>query len=506
MILRHFFYHILLLFVLTACLACSQERIWYEASDIEAESEMMVQLVHNVQDRRQLTHVSLDGSSFRMQFAHQKELLVHSDRIPILSQDHGGWAVNGMGLPIPVNDGPSSVEIKIGSDGMLLLDGVQTGFRYPSSFLDHYQTAASEFVYAIVQDDGGYRFCTTGGLSPVFRVVEDSFYVVPEYYLSHVVEKERMAESAREKSGDSGMAFIFFSDVHWGSNYQHSPSLIRHITDFSGIRDVFFGGDIITSRMTKKADAIKMGESFQSAFSPFAPFFYCVYGNHDNNASSQLTHTERHLSDDEVFGFLQRQMTTVHFGNRFNFWFDDERSHTRFIGLDTGRFYVEQFRPAMPATASFLAETLLSTPDGWHVVIVSHLWANAVTDKQTGIAENVVPPHMKAFLRILDAYNNRAKDNFVYNGIVVPLDFTTGAARIEYCIGGHSHLDGLFHTEGGIPIVTVATDGVLTVPSGMAKEGTIDEQCVTIFVQDFTAGKVELLRIGRGRDFTISLQ
>lgn len=495
--------HFCFLAIFLACLACSREDVWYDEDDIDAESGMMTSLVRNIQDRRQLTGTTHDGSSFRMQFANQKELLVHTGRIPVLTPEQGRWAVNGVVSPVLVNDA-AYLEAGIGQDGSLLLDGVPTDFRYMSSFLEKYRTSSSEYVYAIVQEEDGCRFCTSGGLSPVFRETEDAFYVVPEYYLSHVTEKERQAESVMTRN-EGTSAFIFFSDAHWGANYQHSPALVRHIVDFSGIRDVFFGGDIITSRMEKKADAIKLGKDFQAAFSPFAPYFYCVYGNHDNNSSSQLTHTERHLSDDEIFGFLQSQMTTVHFGNRFNFWYDDEISHTRYIGLDTGRFYVEQFRPAMPATASFLAETLLSTPKDWHVVIVSHLWANAVTDQKTGVASNVVPPHMKAFLRILDAYNRREKDNFVYSGTVVPLDFTAGSARIEYCIGGHSHIDGLLHTEGGIPIVTVATDGPYTDRSVVAKKGTVSEQCVTVFVQDYVHRRVDLIRVGRGEDSSFNL-
>ena len=496
--------HLSFLFVFLACLACGREDVWYDENDIDAESAMMTSLVRNIRDRRQLTNFSQDGTTFRMRFANQTELLVHTGRIPVLSPEQGRWAVNGVVSPALVND-HAPLEAGIGQDGSLLLDGIPVDFRYMSSFLENYRSSSSEHVFAIVREGEGFRFCTSLGLSPVFHEVEDDFYVVPDYYLSHVTEKEQLAESIMSRGGEGMSAFIFFSDAHWGTNYQHSPALVRHIVDFSGIRDVFFGGDIITSRMEKKTDAIKMGKDFQSAFSPFAPSFYCVYGNHDNNSSSQLTHTERHLSDDEIFVFLQSQMTTVHLGNRFNFWFDDEKNHTRYIGLDTGRFYVEQFRPAMPATASFLAETLLSTPEDWNVVIVSHLWANAVTDQKTGVASNVVPPHMKAFLRILDAYNRREKDNFVYSGTVVPLDFTAGAARIAYCIGGHSHIDGLLHTESGIPIVTVATDGTYTDRSVIAKKGTVSEQCVPIFIQDFVHRKVDLVRVGRGEVSSFNL-
>lgn len=484
--------------------ACSREDDgWYDISDRDSEARMMSSLASYVLERRQVTGVASDAATLRLSFADKSPLLLYRSRIPVIASEGGWWTVNGESRVLPVSEDVLH-EVRIASDGQLTLDGNPTGFFFEASFLDRY--ASGSYVFAVELARDGVYFWDASGRSPFFREITDDFYVVPSYYLSHVVSKERAVEAAMAKGGDAVGAYVFFSDVHWNINYQHSPALIRHLTDFSGIRDVFFGGDVLASRASHKNNALKEGYAFQEAYSPFAPYFYCVYGNHDNNSSSQLDQTNLHLSDEEVFDYLQRQMTTVTMGPYFNFWFDDERLKVRYIGLDTGRFYKEQFRSAMPQTARFLAENLNSVPEGWQVVVVSHLWSNAVTDAQTGVASNVVPPHMLAFMKILDGYNKRKKSNFVYSSTVVPYDFTSAKGRIVYCIGGHSHLDGLFYTEGGIPVVTVATDGKKTVPYGLAVQGTTDEQCVSVFVQDFSAGQVQVFRVGRGKDFSFSFR
>lgn len=45
---------------------------------------------------------------------------------------------------------------------------------------------------------------------------------------------------------ESDYAFLFFTDSHWGVNAKHSPKMIKEITRRLGIKNVFFGGDIVT--------------------------------------------------------------------------------------------------------------------------------------------------------------------------------------------------------------------------------------------------------------------
>lgn len=326
--------------------------------------------------------------------------------------------------------------------------------------------------------------------------------LVPVYYREHILEKENYINEAIKTAQDDYASLVFFTDAHWGDNYQNSPLLINHIIRNTSIIDVVFGGDVITTSFTKPYDSYELGLSFQAAFDTLNCNMYFLYGNHDNNSDEHPAEVERHLTDEQVFDYLQKGMSKCEYGGFFNFYFDRASSKTRFICLDTGRFYYSILRGKTIDTVRFLLKVLSGTPDGWNVVILSHLWYNL---NYSVPRTPYMPDHIKSIVKILDDYNARVKGVFSFNGEAEEYDFSGTSSKIRCCIGGHCHIDSVQFSDGGIPIIITTTDSKQTVNGEEAIGGTLTEQAISVFVIDYTNQILKMIRIGRGKDFEIQL-
>lgn len=68
------------------------------------------------------------------------------------------------------------------------------------------------------------------------------------------------------------------------------------------------------------------------------------------------------------------------------------------------------------------------------------------------------------------------------------------------------HFDAIAYSQGELPLITVTCDGQVDVAGGAPYDtGTINEQCVTIVVNDYQNRKVNILHIGRGEDVTVNM-
>jgi hypothetical protein len=329
-------------------------------------------------------------------------------------------------------------------------------------------------------------------------------YAIPDYFINVVLEKELLVERMVESVPKSDFSsFVFFTDVHWGANQQHSPEIIRHIVDHTPIQNVLFGGDVITVNTRTVEESLNLGNQFREAFSFLGPRLYCLFGNHDDNSCGQVSMNDKHLTEEQVYAYLQSQMTDVHYWDYYNFYYDDSVSKTRFMCLDTGRWYERTLRGSTFKTARFVIECLLSVPDEWHVIAASHIWTNL---KSFDTGETQESTYVRPIIEILENYNNRKDATFSYGNETIHYDFTNSGAIVEYCIGGHTHSDAIAYSKGGLPLITVTCDGQIEVAGGAPYQtGTINEQCVTIIVNDYRSKKVNIYHIGRGEDVSVSM-
>ena len=81
-------------------------------------------------------------------------------------------------------------------------------------------------------------------------------------------------------------------------------------------------------------------------------------------------------------------------------------------------------------------------------------------------------------------------------------NFSSCGAKVEFCIGGHIHVDYDIGSTGGIPIILTASDTNQnrvpnsTVDSGTL--GTITESAVYGIIADYNNNKITVIGIGRG--------
>lgn len=333
--------------------------------------------------------------------------------------------------------------------------------------------------------------------NPEIEVSSDIVYAVPSYYVEHLKEKERLInETILTVKGDYS-SFIFFTDAHWGDNAKHSPSLINHLVHNTPIKDVFFGGDVITTRFEDPKDGIELIDSFRESFDTIKCDMYYLYGNHDNNSDHFPDDIQRHIPEEMVFESLQTNMPGCIYGNHYNFYLDRNASKTRYICLDTGRYFYPQLRNNTLETVQFLIDSLNSTDDQWRIIVISHLWCDL--DYNTP-RETYLSDYIKDYLKILDSYNTNTIGHFSYNNESLAYDFTDSTSKIICCIGGHCHVDTIHYSESGIPIIITTTDSMQTINNENAEIGTKNEQAITAFICDYENSMIIMYRIGRGND------
>ena len=462
-------------------------------------------LLDEMQQRHQIYDLQCYKGVWSIHFKYGRKARFSENVFPFIQVgDNQQWIVSGQPTGITVNkdnDGNLLLPVlSVGEEGFFLLDSLQTG--YPAEayqfFLQEEGNDSVNVSGFLIHEDKLFIYLTDGSVRK-YTVVKEAFYLAPDYWLEHLVEKEKAAEAAiREADGDYA-SFVFFTDTHWGKNMQRSPSLIRHIIDFTPFDDVIFGGDVITTHSTNLVAPMELGRDFQASFAFLGTRFHCLYGNHDNNSDSQPTQTQYHLSEEQVYSWLQSQMTDVVYGGYYNFYYDDPVTKTRIICLDTGRYYYQHFRDKLPDTVSYAVETLSSLPEGWHAIMASHIWCNA-KKQSDGTYRKFIEPSLIPILKVFDDYNARLSGAYTYKDQTVSYDFSEAGGRIEFCIGGHIHMNLTTASEGGIPILIVISDYAET-----PQPKTDKEQSVTMVIADYENRKLNLVAVGRGEDRCIDL-
>ena len=462
-------------------------------------------LLEEMQERHQIYDLQCYKGVWSIHFKHGRKARFSENVFPFIQAgDNGQWAVNGQPTGAAVNkDDCGNLQLpvlSVGEEGFFLLDSLQTGC--PTEEYRHFlQEEGNDSVNVagfLIYEDNLFIYLSDGSVRK-YTVVKEAFYLAPEYWLEHLADKEKMAEAAIKAAEGDCASFVFFTDAHWGKNMQRSPSLIRHIIDFTPIDDVIFGGDVITTRYTNLVSPMELGRDFQASFAFLGTRFHCLYGNHDNNSDSQPNYPQYHLSEEQVFSWLQSQMTDVVYGGYYNFYYDDPVTKTRIICLDTGRYYYQQFWDKLPDTVSFAVETLSSLPEGWHAIMASHIWCSS-KKQSDGTYTQFIAQFITPILKVFDDYNARLSGLYKYKDQSVSYDFSGAGGRIEFCIGGHTHDNFTTVSEGGIPVIIVISDYAKT-----PQPGTDKEQSLTLVVADYKNRKLNLISVGRGEDRFIDL-
>lgn len=315
----------------------------------------------------------------------------------------------------------------------------------------------------------------------------------PAYWQAELATKTAEINSALEAAGDNRAAFLWYTDAHWKSNYGQSPTLLKYLSKNTGIKKTFFGGDIAVDA-SGEIDILRAWQELVSDI----PNHHSVIGNHDNQVSELPTAQDRadfffgpELTGDVVFG------TDATNGKNY-YYIDNHIEQTRYICMSTGRMWV------YADEAQWCIDVLNSTPSGWHIVIVSHLWLDN-NYASTGTVINTTPPdYIQFLLDVFDAYNYRESGTTSKHSL--PYDFSNAAAKIEFIIGGHVHQDYDFTTANGIPVILTECDAWQERDDvSVAIKGTTTENCVYAVVADYAERIVKVINVGRGDSREIDL-
>jgi hypothetical protein len=125
-------------------------------------------------------------------------------------------------------------------------------------------------------------------------------------------------------------------------------------------------------------------------------------------------------------------------------------------------------------------------------VAVAHIWVD-MDYSVTPPAVGDINSEAAKLLALFDSYNARSGA------------FATCGGWVEFCIGGHTHLDLDRTSPNGIPVILVETDS-FHVRSGLPYgAGTANEASVNGIVADYAAHTVHEIRIGRGESRDVAI-
>ena len=328
---------------------------------------------------------------------------------------------------------------------------------------DGYLYEVNQLTIGSVQSYKANLICALGGGS-------SSASEVPSYWQE---ELEAAAASINEcitAAGCNKAAFLCYTDAHWTYNAQKSPMLLNYLHRHTAMNKVVFCGDIVDEE-----DDVSYLWQWREAIKDL-PNHHSVVGNHDDGNTTNNLFDEKY-----VYGFLMAPEETpdvVRGDNGLYYYVDNHSERTRYLYLDTA------FMGVTEDQRTFVDNALKTTPDKWHIVAAAHIWHDAdYTASPVTVGD--INTQAKIFLDMFDAYNQRSGDYAACDGWV------------EFCIGGHTHMDHYSLSESGIPIVLICTDSMHT-RSGTAYEAnTTNESAVAGVIADYDEQKITVVGVGR---------
>ncbi len=308
---------------------------------------------------------------------------------------------------------------------------------------------------------------------------------MPEYWRSALNEGVHSINTALCEAGYNKSAFLFYSDAHFNYGSQMSPALLKYLYKHTGINKTIFGGDIVNDE-ANDYNTMEYLWQWRSMLKGL-PNHHSVIGNHDDGNSTNNLFPENY-----VYGYLLGAEETpdiIRGEKGIYYYIDSPAEKTRYLYLDTA------YKGVDDAQLAFVKEALIGTPDNWHIVAIAHTWYQPDYNQY-----NVRPIPISGFdsnaskiVSLLDAYNSR-------NG-----DYKNCGGWVEFCIGGHVHIDYDGVTSTGIPIILVETDSFHTRSGLSATKGSITEASVNAVIANYAEHKISVIRIGRGESREVKI-
>lgn len=294
---------------------------------------------------------------------------------------------------------------------------------------------------------------------------------IPAYYFAnnYLQEKVKTIKAIESQCAATGDAFIFITDEHLKYNAGHSPALLNYIGVNCRIPRMFNGGDMADHGTQAFADAFRNRYPYK---------IHTACGNHE---WMQPTDGDELFMMFDMFGEDQ-------IGNAFEHYYyvDNRQKKIRYIVLNA--FLRNSDHSVFAAMSGYNQQQLdwftgeaLDLPDAsWDVIVITHFIGPFEASSLTGHQE---------FMDAMDTFNSES---------------TSG--KILFVMAGHTHYDAVWHTTGGIPIISTTCDkNAPWIQGDVNREeylsqyrpsGTINEQAFDVVLVDRVNHQVKAVRIG----------
>ena len=314
---------------------------------------------------------------------------------------------------------------------------------------------------------------------------EDEY--VPVYWREHLATKAIQINNQLGNTSENHCSFFWYNDSHWNNNSKKSPYILRYLNRHTDIDKTNYGGDIVnnegdvsTEQGLKEMEYLRQWREMLIGI----PNHHSIIGNHDDgNKTNNL------FPDEFIYSFLFEDEASedVIWGDGFYYYIDNEKEKTRYIYLDSA------YKGATIEQLEFLENALLSADDGYHFVVFSHIWYQPDYENYhiRPIPIKGLDVNATKFLSVLDSYNLREGKFSDCNGYV------------EFCLGGHVHIDYSGYSDSGIPIIITEADCINDRGSYISQFNSISESSVNAVVADFDKREINIIRVGRGDNITI---
>ncbi len=323
---------------------------------------------------------------------------------------------------------------------------------------------------------------------------------IPDYWQAELDNGVAAINTALESAGRNKSAFLWYTDAHWGYGSGMSAKLLNQLHLRTAMNRVNFGGDFCNDY--EYPDTGKTEEEWVAVMREYKrairnlPNHHSVIGNHDaSGVNGGIPYVSDHLYG---MSMAHEETPDIVRGGDFYYYIDEPNEKTRYLYLNTS-FCTSLNATGEEGQGQFVADALANTPDGWHIVAISHIWFLYADTSTPTVGD--VPNYCKALLNLFDAYNNRGSGTITIGGESVSYNYADKSGWVEFCIGGHTHVDYDFTSDGGIPVILTATDSYHLRGSTLDPRylgGTTDEASVSGIVADYGNRKIHIVRVGRG--------
>lgn len=323
---------------------------------------------------------------------------------------------------------------------------------------------------------------------------------IPSYWVAHLDEKVDEIQLAMENAGQNKSAFLWYTDSHWtAGNAKVSPAILNYLYKHTPMNKTNFGGDIVGDPVPQTHDLIKdLYTEWRSQIKGIANH-HSVIGNHDNYHKSRNDGEYGKMA--YAFLIAPEESADMVWGGDMYYYIDVPCEKTRYLYLDSGRYSLSD------EETKFIIAALTATPNNWHIVVISHVWFQYTSASEPTVGN--INPSMQKALDLFDAYNARQSGSVMLQSVTHSYDFSGCGGKVEFCIGGHIHVDYDFTSEGSIPIIITAADTnqerVGSSDDDCGILGTTTESAVYGIIADYNDKKITIIGIGRGNSRVISL-